>query len=213
MSTLVLDVMFIDNPRIVEKEFNDLTALAVWLHGQRESDINWLTLYDNNVDKNDYVAYGWSEIFQYIKENTEPVQWTVCNDLAINRALIPHDLPQCRDVYAVKVIDDLMALNPFPPSKSSCIALRASELNIEVINHPMAPTPEPGDMSGLPVPVGTVTFGELEDGAEFYLAETYAYGGRQKYQKVLEDGEHNAVWCNDHNTTARIPDKFLVIRA
>lgn len=97
--------------------------------------------------------------------------------------------------------------------KSSCIALRASELNIEVINHPMAATPEQGDMSGLPVPVDTVTFGELEDGAEFYVAMTWAYGSRNKLQKVMEDGEHNAVWCSATHIGELIPDGIRVVRA
>lgn len=99
------------------------------------------------------------------------------------------------------------------PSKSSCIALRASELNIEVINHPMAPTPEQGDMSGLPAPVGTVTFGELEDGAEFYVAMTWAYGSRNKLQKVMGDGEHSAVWCSATHIGELIPDGIRVVRA
>ena len=115
-----------------------------------------------------------------------------------------HDLSKCGDAC------NCMKCNP---SKSSCIALRASELNIEVINHPMAPTPEQGDMSGLPVPVGTITFGELEDGAEFYIAMTWAYGSRNKLQKVMEDGEHNAVWCNATHIGELIPDGIRVIRA
>lgn len=77
----------------------------------------------------------------------------------------------------------------------------------------MAPTPEQGDMSGLPVPVGTVTFGELEDGAEFYVAMTWAYGSRNKLQKVMEDGEHNAVWCSATHIGELIPDGIRVVRA
>lgn len=167
MSTFVLEVKFIDDTQSVDKEFTDLTALSVWLHGQRESDFAWLTLYDN---ANDYVFEGWSDIVQYIRENTGT-------------------------------------------SKTACIALRASELNIEVINHPMAPTPEQGDMSGLPAPVDTVTFGELEDGAEFYVAMTWAYGSRNKLQKVMEDGEHNAVWCSATHIGELIPDGIRVVRA
>lgn len=110
---------------------------------------------------------------------------------------------------------DTYEQHELPPdaTKSSCIALRASELNIEVINHPMAPTPEQGDMSGLPTPVGTVTFGELEDGAEFYVAMTWAYGSRNKLQKVMEDGEHNAVWCSATHIGELIPDGIRVVRA
>lgn len=154
MSTLVLEVKFIDDTQSVDKEFTDLTALSVWLHGQRESDFNWLCLHDIN---NDYVFEGWSDILQYIKENTGP--------------------------------------------KSSCIALREAELNLPVV-----------DVGASDLP-SVERFGALPDGTLFYLAQTYAYGSRQKYQKTLEDGgDHNAVWDNDPNTTARIRDNFLVIR-
>lgn len=186
MSTLVLEVKFIDGTQSQDIEFNSLESLSIWLRGQCESDFSWLTLHDNN---NDYVFDSWDDIFQYINENNGPVL---------------HDLSVCGDAC------NCMKCNP---SKSSCIALRTSELNIEVINHPMAPTPEQGDMSGLPVPVGTVTFGELEDGAEFYVAMTWAYGSRNKLQKVMEDGEHNAVWCSATHIGELIPDGIRVVRA
>lgn len=199
MSTLVLEVKFIDAMESVDKEFTDLTALSVWLHGQRESDFDWLCLHDNN---NDYVFEGWSDIVQYIRENTGPVLTLERIANGVRGTLA--DLSQCGDAC------NCMKCNP---TKSSCIALRASELNIEAINHPKAPTPEQGDMSGLPVPVGTVTFGELEDGAEFYVAMTWAYGSRNKLQKVMEDGEHNAVWCSATHIGELIPDGIRVVRA
>lgn len=87
------------------------------------------------------------------------------------------------------------------PSKSSCIALRASELTLPHVDVGASDLPR------------VERFGDLPDGTLFYLAQTYAYGGRQKYQKTLEDGgDHSAVWDNDPNTTARIRDNFLVIR-
>lgn len=176
MTTLVLEVKFIDDTQSVDKEFTDLTALSVWLHGQRESDFDWLCLHDNN---NDYVFEGWSDIIQYIRENTGPV-------------LPTHDLSQCGDAC------NCMKCNP---AKSASIALRATKFNLPVV-----------DVSGGELP-RVERFGDLPDGTLFYLAQTYAYGGRQKYQKTLEDGgDHNAVWDNDPNTTARIRDNFLVIR-
>lgn len=128
---------------------------------------------------------------------------------------LPPDLSQCGDAC------NCMKCNP---SKSSCIALRASELNIEAIDQPALDTLEPSDLNGIPVRVddslefqplpGIIRFNELEDGAEFWLAQTFAYGGRQKLQKTLEDGgPHNAVYVNDHHIGLIIPDDRLVIRA
>ncbi|QPL10844.1 hypothetical protein PP754_gp003 [Pectobacterium phage Possum] len=166
MSTLVLEVKFIDDTQSVDKEFTDLTDLSEWLHGHRESDFDWLTLDDNN---NDYVFEGWSDILQYIEENTGP--------------------------------------------KSSCIALRAFELNLPVVDASTLITPDLSAESRIPVPVETLTFGELEDGAEFYVAMTWAYGSRNKLQKVMEDGEHNAVWCSATHIGELIPDDVRVVRA
>ena len=201
MSTLVLEVKFIDDTQSVDKEFADLTALSVWLHGQRESDFDWLCLHDNN---NDYVFEGWSDIYQYIRENTGPIQWPVCDDLAINRVLVPHDLSQCGDAC------NCMKCNP---SKSSCIALSEPEHSMEGSEWVIDPFDayEPGELP--PAPIGTVTFGELEDGAEFYVAMTWAYGSRNKLQKVMEDGEHNAVWCSATHIGELIPDGIRVVRA
>ena len=99
------------------------------------------------------------------------------------------------------------------PSKSSCIALRASELNLPVVDASTLTTPDLIAESRIPEPVGTVTFGELEDGAEFYVAMTWAYGSRNKLQKVMEDGEHNAVWCSATHIGELIPDGIRVVRA
>ena len=155
MSTLVLEVKFIDDTQSVDKEFADLTALSVWLHGQRESDFDWLCLHDNN---NDYVFEGWSDIVQYIRENTG--------------------------------------------AKSACIALRATELNLPVVDVGASDLPR------------VERFGDLPDGTMFYMAQGYAYGGRQKLQKTLEDGDpHNAVYVQDTNAALTVPDMQLVIRA
>lgn len=87
------------------------------------------------------------------------------------------------------------------PSKSSCIALRASELNLPHV-----------DVSGSELP-RVERFSDLPDGTLFYLAQTYAYGGRQKYQKTLEDGGlHNAVLYTESYSGIRVPDTKLVIR-
>ena len=168
----------------LEKEFFALSAVAKWVTGIGQ------------------------DMFEYITVTNE--QGAVIEDMQTLFDMValiehkPHDLSQCGDAC------NCMKCNP---SKSSCIAYRASELNIEVINHPMAPTPEQGDMSGLPVSVNTVTFGELEDGAEFYIAMIWAYGSRNKLQKVMEDGEHNAVWCSATHIGELIPDGIRVVRA
>ena len=56
-------------------------------------------------------------------------------------------------------------------------------------------------------------FSDLPDGAIFYLAQTYAYGGRQALIKTLEDGgEHNAVYAVYGGIGIHINDDRLVIR-
>lgn len=79
MSTLVLEVKFIDGTQSQDIEFNSLESLSIWLRGQCESDFSWLTLHDNN---NDYVFDSWDDIFQYINENNGPVlhDLSVCGD-------------------------------------------------------------------------------------------------------------------------------------
>lgn len=188
MSTLVLTIAYFDDAHVHEWEFKSLNAIKIYLAGDDTDNISMIKLKDTNTD---ITCEGIDSIYQYIRENTGPV-------------LPTHDLSQCGDAC------NCLKCNP---TKSSCIALRTSELNIEVINHPMAPTPEQGDMSGLPVPVDTVTFGELEDGAEFYIAMTWAYGSRNKLQKVMEDGEHNAVWCSATHIGELIPEGIRVVRA
>lgn len=89
-----------------------------------------------------------------------------------------------------------------PTSKSSCIALRASELNLPHIDSSTTENVEP------------VPFSELPDGALFYYAQTYAYGSRIKLQKTLEDGgEHNAVHVVNTNIGVNVPDDRMVIPA
>lgn len=115
-----------------------------------------------------------------------------------------HDLSQCGDAC------NCMKCNP---SKSSCIALSEPQHSMEDSEWVIDPFDayEPGELP--PVPVGTLTFGELEDGAEFYIAMTWAYGSRNKLQKVMEDGEHNAVWCSATHIGELIPDGIRVVRA
>lgn len=56
-------------------------------------------------------------------------------------------------------------------------------------------------------------FKDLPDGTEFYLAQTYAYGGRKLYQKTMEDsGNHNAVEVGNTNIGVRVNNLQLVIR-
>lgn len=156
MSTLILEVQFIDAMESVDKEFNTLTEVLFYLNGQRETDFDWLSLHDNNTDM---VLEGWSDIHQYIHENAGM-------------------------------------------SKTACIALRATELNLPHV-----------DVSGSDLP-RVERFGDLPDGTLFYLAQTYAYGGRQKYQKAVEDGDnHNAVSVKDPSMTMRVPNMQLVFRA
>ncbi|QYN79889.1 hypothetical protein [Kosakonia phage Kc283] len=115
-----------------------------------------------------------------------------------------HNLSQCGDAC------NCMKCNP---AKSSCIALSEPQHSMEGSEWVIDPfdTYEPGELPH--VPVGTLTFGELEDGAEFYVAMTWAYGSRNKLQKVMEDGEHNAVWCSATHIGELIPDGIRVVRA
>ena len=56
-------------------------------------------------------------------------------------------------------------------------------------------------------------FSDLPDGTIFYLAQTYAYGGRQALIKTLEDGgEHNAVYAIYGGIGIHINDDRLVTR-
>lgn len=56
-------------------------------------------------------------------------------------------------------------------------------------------------------------FSDLPDGTMFYLAQTYAYGGRQALIKTLEDGgDHNAVYAVYGGIGIHINDDRLVIR-
>lgn len=197
MTTLfVLDYLMIDNPHSQEKEFEDRSSVYAWLLGQRESDFGYITLFHGENEPVD----GWSDVIAFCRPKTPDVCPAVCTH---GKGL---NCPVCW------------------PSKSSCIALRASELNINTIDHLTVNTLEPSDLNGIPMRVGDsiefqplpgiIRFHELEDGTEFWLAQTFAYGGRQKLQKTLEDGgPHNAVYVNDHHIGLIIPDDRLVIRA
>ncbi len=88
------------------------------------------------------------------------------------------------------------------PSKSSCIALRETQKKLDAI--------------GVLIDNydNMVRFSDLPDGALFYIAETYAYGSRIKFQKTLEDGdEHNAVHVANTNIVTIVPNDCMVIPA
>lgn len=104
-----------------------------------------------------------------------------------------HNLSQCGDAC------NCMKCNP---SKSSCIAFSGSAIPVK---------PDTTDYVSLP---RVERFGDLPDGTLFYLAQTYAYGGRKKYQKTMEDDNpHNAVLAGDTNCGTTLLDDRLVIRA
>lgn len=64
-----------------------------------------------------------------------------------------------------------------------------------------------------PVSPRVERFSDLPDGTEFYIAQTYAYGGRKLYQKTMEDGgNHNAVEVGNTNIGVRVTGLQLVIR-
>lgn len=71
METLVLWYVFADDTSEQEKEFIDLPSVKKWLDGQRETDFSSINLYDNNQGL--LVIEGWSNIHQYISENTGDV--------------------------------------------------------------------------------------------------------------------------------------------
>lgn len=204
MSTLVLEVQFVDNVTSIDKEFDSLDAVRSYLNGQRETDYEWLCLHDNNTDM---VLEGWSDIHQYIRENTSMVKTpNVCPVVCTHGKGLA--CPVCYD-QSHSWEDSEFVVDPFDtyeegelPSKSSCIALRASELNLPHIDSSKTENVQP------------VPFSELPDGALFYYAETYAYGSRIKFQKTLEDGgEHNAVHVVNTNMGVNVPDDRMVIPA
>lgn len=173
MTTLfVLDYLTFDATHSTEKEFEDKASVYAWLLGQRESDFHYITLFHGDNEPVD----GWSDVIELCRPIKPLTDLSVCGDAC-----------------------NCMKCNP---SKSASIALRATELNLPVV-----------DVSGSDLP-RVERFGDLPDGTLFYLAQTYAYGGRQKYQKTLEDGgDHNAVYANDTNLAMTVPDMQLVFRA
>lgn len=227
----VLEYRFIDGEHDHEKEFPNTAKLLGFLNGQRESDFDWLCLHDNNTD---LVIDGWSDIYQYIHENTGAVKTPdscsitcthgkglacpVCYDQTYN-------LSQCGDacncmkcrIGEIPSVDEQWAnsepvIDPFdvyephelPPDapKSSSIALREAELNLPHV-----------DVDGSDLP-RVERFGDLPDGTLFYLAQTYAYGGRKKLIKTLEDGGlHNAVYNEYGGIGINVDANRLVIRA
>lgn len=115
-----------------------------------------------------------------------------------------HNLSQCGDACnclkcSEATIERSEMVNP---SKSASIALRATELNMPVV-----------DVSGSDLP-RVERFGDLPDGTLFYLAQTYAYGGRKKLIKTLEDGgPHNAVYNEYGGIGIQLRNEQLVFRA
>lgn len=71
METLVLWYVFADDTSEQEKEFIDLPSVKKWLDGQRETDFSSIDLCDSNQGL--LVIEGWSNIHQYIRENTGDV--------------------------------------------------------------------------------------------------------------------------------------------
>jgi hypothetical protein len=177
MTTLfVLDYLFVADNNPQEKEFEDKAAIYAWLLSHLEEDFGYITLFHGDNEPVD----GWSDVIEFCRPAKTPdVCPAVCNH---GRGL---NCPEC-----------------WPTSKTACIALRATELNLPVVDVGESDLPR------------VERFGDLPDGTLFYLAQTYAYGGRQKYQKTLEDGgAHNAVYANDTNLAMTVPDMQLVFRA
>lgn len=57
-----------------------------------------------------------------------------------------------------------------------------------------------------------IKFHELEDGAQFMFAQTWAYGDRNVWQKASEDGDtHNCVLIKDSNKVSFAGHNTLVI--
>lgn len=71
MKTLMLWYVFVDDTYEHEKEFIDLPSVKKWLDGQRETDFSSIDLCDNNQGL--LIIEGWSNIHQYICENTGDV--------------------------------------------------------------------------------------------------------------------------------------------
>lgn len=173
MTTLfVLDYLTFDATHSTEKEFEDKASVYAWLLGQRESDFHYITLFHGDNEPVD----GWSDVIEFCRPIKPLTDLSVCGDAC-----------------------NCMKCNP---SKSACIALRASELNLPHV-----------DVSGSDLP-RVERFGDLPDGTLFYLAQTYAYGGRKKLIKTLEDGgPHNAVYNEYGGIGIQLRNEQLVFRA
>lgn len=78
---------------------------------------------------------------------------------------------------------------------SEVIAQRAKELGL----------------SNLDISTTSLPFSDLSDGQYFYLAMLYGYGSGRVLQKVLEDGEHNAVWADATHIGELLPTNILCI--
>lgn len=171
MSTFILEVQFIDAINSIDKEFDSLSAVQIYLIGHRETDFDWLSLHDNNTDM---VIEGWSDIHQYINENTgEP----------------KHDLsecsPACNCMYCRL-------------SQDSSIAFTGSAIPVK---------PDTTEYASVP---RVERFSDLPDGAYFMCVGPHT--STRIFQKVMEDGEHNAVWADHTHIGELIPHSMPVIQ-
>lgn len=102
-----------------------------------------------------------------------------------------HDLSQCGDAC------NCMKCNPSKTlCNAPCDAVSETSTNVS----PNAPLPR------------VERFSDLPDGTEFYIAQTYAYGGRQLYKKVADTNGLNATVCDDSFYGVHVNDLQLVIR-
>lgn len=181
--SIIVTYKLIDSHEM-EKEFFALSAVGDWVSGIGQDMFDYILIEGENDAFIDNMQTLW-DMIHTIKDDANCTQhsyFPTTNDLSVCG-------PAC----------NCMKCNP---SKSSCIALRASELNLPHIDSSTTENVEP------------VPFSELPDGALFYNAATYAYGSRIKLQKTLEDGgNHNAVHVVNTNIVTLVPDDAMVIPA
>lgn len=93
----------------------------------------------------------------------------------------------------------------------NCMYCRLSQYSSIAFSGPVIPVkPDTTEYASVP---RVERFSDLPDGTEFYIAQTYAYGGRKLYQKTMEDGgDPNAVEVGNTNIGVRVNDLQLVIR-
>lgn len=193
--SIIVTYKLIDSSEL-EKEFFALSAVADWVTGIGQDMFEYIEITNeqDGVIDNMQTLYDMVATIEYNHDLSQCSPACNCmycklsHDLVINEELAKCS-PALKDMkWAV--------------SKSSSEALRAS-----------------ASLSGTSVPSTIESpqierFSDLPDGTQFYLAQTYAYGGRSVFIKTLEDGgEHNAVWVHDSSKGFYIRAKQLVIRA